>query len=49
MVDYDFDKISIGVIDIQASAREWVPDPDQANEPITAIALKYIKLIMCLL
>jgi DNA polymerase elongation subunit (family B) len=42
MVDYDFDKISIAVVDIEVGSENGFPDPYQANEPITAIAIKYL-------
>jgi DNA polymerase elongation subunit (family B) len=42
MVDYDFDKVSIAVIDIEVGSENGFPDPYQANEPITAIAIKYL-------
>jgi len=42
MVDYDFDKVLIGVIDIEVGSENGFPDPYQANEPITAIAIKYL-------
>ena len=42
MVDYDQDKILIGVVDIEVGSENGFPDPYQANEPITAIAIKYI-------
>ena len=42
MVDYDFDKVLIGVIDIEVGSENGFPNPYQANEPITAIAIKYL-------
>ena len=42
MVDYDMDKILIGVIDIEVGSENGFPDPYLANEPITAIAIKYL-------
>lgn len=42
MVDYDFDKLSIAIIDIEVGSENGFPDPYQANEPITAIAVHYI-------
>ena len=42
MVDYDFDKVSIAVIDIEVGSENGFPDPYEANEPITAIAIKYL-------
>ncbi len=40
MVDYDFDKIAIAIIDIEVGSENGFPDPYQANEPITAIAIR---------
>jgi DNA polymerase elongation subunit (family B) len=42
MVEWDFDKISIGIIDIEVGSENGFPDPYLANEPITAIALTYL-------
>ena len=42
MVDWEQDKISIGFIDIEVGSENGFPDPYQANEPITAIALEYL-------
>lgn len=42
MVDYDFDKISIAVIDIEVGSENGFPDPYDANEPITAICVKFL-------
>jgi DNA polymerase elongation subunit (family B) len=42
MVDWDQDKIVIGVIDIEVGSENGFPDPYLANEPITAICIKYI-------
>ena len=42
MVDYDFEKVLVGVIDIEVGSENGFPNPYQANEPITAIALKYL-------
>ncbi len=42
MVDYDFDKVSIAVVDIEVGSENGFPDPYEANEPITAIAIKYL-------
>ena len=42
MVDYDFEKVSIAVIDIEVGSENGFPDPYLANEPITAIAVKYL-------
>jgi DNA polymerase elongation subunit (family B) len=42
MVDYDYDKVLIAVIDIEVGSENGFPDPYEANEPITAIAVKYL-------
>jgi DNA polymerase elongation subunit (family B) len=42
MVDYDQDKVLIAVIDIEVGSENGFPDPYEANEPITAIAIKYL-------
>jgi hypothetical protein len=39
MVEWDFDQILIGVIDIEVGSDNGFPEPEQANEPITAIAI----------
>ena len=40
MVDWDQDKIDVGIIDIEVGSENGFPDPYLANEPITAIAWK---------
>ena len=42
MVDYDQDKISVAVVDIEVGSENGFPDPYEANEPITAICIKYL-------
>ena len=42
MVEWDRDHIRIGVIDIEVGSENGFPDPYLANEPITAICLKYL-------
>ena len=42
MVDWDQEKIVIGVIDIEVGSENGFPDPYLATEPINAICLKYI-------
>jgi len=42
LVDYDFDRVLIGVIDIEVGSENGFPDPYEANEPITAICVKYL-------
>lgn len=42
MVDYDQSKISIAVIDIEVGSENGFPDPYKANEPITAICIRYV-------
>jgi len=41
MVEWEQDKISIAVIDIEVDSENGFPDPYEANEPITAICIKY--------
>lgn len=41
MVDWDMDKICIAVLDIEVGSENGFPDPYEANEPVTAIALKF--------
>jgi DNA polymerase elongation subunit (family B) len=42
MIDWDKDKILTAVIDIEVGSENGFPNPYLANEPITAICLKYI-------
>lgn len=42
MIDYEFDKLEIAIIDIEVGSENGFPDPYEANEPITAIAIHYI-------
>ena len=42
MVDWEQDKVVIGVVDIEVGSENGFPDPYLANEPITAICIKYI-------
>ena len=42
MVDYEFDKISVAVVDIEVGSENGFPDPYEANEPITAITMSYL-------
>ena len=42
MVEWDQEHVTIGVIDIEVGSENGFPDPYLANEPITAICLKYI-------
>ena len=42
MVDYEFDKVSVAVIDIEVGSENGFPDPYEANEPITAICVRYL-------
>ena len=42
MIDWDFDKVSIAIIDIEVGSENGFPDPYLANEPVTAIALRFI-------
>ena len=42
MVDWKMEDLSIAIIDIEVGSENGFPDPYLANEPITAIAIKYI-------
>jgi DNA polymerase elongation subunit (family B) len=42
MVDWDFTEVLIGIIDIEVGSENGFPDPYKAEQPVTAIALKYI-------
>ena len=42
MVDWDQDKVSVAVVDIEVGSENGFPDPYLANEPITAIAITYL-------
>jgi DNA polymerase elongation subunit (family B) len=42
MVDWDIDKILVGIVDIEVGSENGFPDPYLANEPITAIAITYL-------
>jgi len=42
MIDWDFDKVSIAIVDIEVGSENGFPDPYLANEPVTAIALRFI-------
>ena len=42
MVEWDQEKVSIAIIDIEVGSENGFPDPYKADEPITAIAIKYI-------
>ncbi len=42
MIEWDMEKISIGIVDIEVGSENGFPDPYQANEPITAIAITYL-------
>jgi DNA polymerase elongation subunit (family B) len=42
MVDWDQDSISTAVIDIEVGSENGFPDPYIAQEPITAICIKYV-------
>jgi DNA polymerase elongation subunit (family B) len=41
-INFDFDKVSIAVVDIEVGSENGFPDPYEANEPITAIAVSYL-------
>ena len=38
--DYDFDKIRVANIDIEVGSEEGFPEPEHADQPITAITIK---------
>jgi DNA polymerase elongation subunit (family B) len=40
MIEWEFNKVDIAVIDIEVGSENGFPDPYHANEPITAIAWK---------
>ncbi len=42
MVDYDYEQVLIAAIDIEVGSENGFPDPYKADEPITAIAIKYL-------
>ena len=42
MVDWEQEHISIAVVDIEVGSENGFPDPYLANEPITAIGMKYL-------
>ena len=42
MVDWKIDDLSIAVIDIEVGPENGFPDPYQANEPITAVCIRYL-------
>ena len=42
MVDWKIEDLSIAVIDIEVGSENGFPDPYLANEPITAICIKYL-------
>lgn len=39
--DWDFDKINIAVFDIEVGSENGFPNPYEANEPITAISIRF--------
>ena len=42
MIDWEFDKISVAIVDIEVGSENGFPDPYLANEPVTAIALRFL-------
>jgi len=42
MVDWKMEDLSVAILDIEVGSENGFPDPYLANEPITAIAIKYI-------
>jgi DNA polymerase elongation subunit (family B) len=43
MVDWNMDDISVAICDIEVGSENGFPDPYQANEPITAICVTFLK------
>ena len=42
VIEWNQNKISIAIIDIEVGSENGFPDPYEANEPITAICIKYL-------
>ena len=42
MVEWDINELSIAMIDIEVGSENGFPDPYLANEPITAVCLRYL-------
>ena len=42
MIEWDYSKVLIAVVDIEVGSENGFPDPYQANEPITAITIRYV-------
>jgi len=42
MVDWKMEDLSVAILDIEVGSENGFPDPYLANEPITAIAIKYL-------
>ena len=42
MIDWEFDKVSVAIVDIEVGSENGFPDPYLANEPVTAIALRFL-------
>jgi DNA polymerase elongation subunit (family B) len=42
MIDWNIDDIKIAIIDIEVGSENGFPNPDEATEPITAIAIRYL-------
>jgi DNA polymerase elongation subunit (family B) len=42
MVEWDQERVSIAIVDIEVGSENGFPDPYLANEPITAIAITYV-------
>jgi hypothetical protein len=45
MVDWKMEDLSIAILDIEVGSENGFPDPYQANEPITAIAIKSVSMV----
>ncbi|CAB4133388.1 PolB DNA polymerase elongation subunit (family B) [uncultured Caudovirales phage] len=42
MIEWDYSKVLIAIVDIEVGSENGFPDPYQANEPITAITIRYV-------
>ena len=45
-IDWDINEVSVAIIDIEVGSENGFPDPYKANEPITAIGMKYLNAEM---
>lgn len=42
MIEWEQDKVSVAIVDIEVGSENGFPDPYKANEPVTAITLRFI-------